>query len=88
MVAVTRLVLLTALVMVEDIHIVENLVSTWVVVLGVVLVSQNFRQLPTLQSSCFDKRVKPFLGLMPPRTAMNAQNNPHTTNMLEVSGQL
>ena len=87
-VAVTRLVLFTILVMVEDIHLVESLVSTDVVVLGVILVSQNFKQLPTLQSSCFDRRVKPFLGLVPPRTAIDAQNSPHTTNMLEVSGQL
>ena len=74
--------------MVEEIHLVENLVLTWVVVLGVISVSQNFRQLPTLQFSCFDKRVKPFLGLMPPSTVIDAQNKPHTTNMLEVSGQL
>ena len=82
-VAVTRLVLFTTLVMVEDIHLVENLVSTCVVVLGVVVVSQNFKQLPTLQSSCLDKRVT-FRGLMPSSTATDAQNNPHTTNMLEV----
>ena len=80
----TRLVLFTILVSVEDTHLVENLVSTWVEVVGSILVSQNFRQVPTLQFSCFDNRVKLFLGLMPPNTAIDVQNSPHTTIMLEV----
>ena len=87
-VAVIMLVLFIILMVVEETHLVENLVSKWVLVTGASLVSQNLRQLPTLQSFCWDKKVKPFPILVFPNTARETQNNPHTANMLEVVGQL